>query len=139
MTELSLERGLQAFRAEMDAPIAAFFSSCVNCGVCAQACPFFVETQDPKYTPIKKLEPLRLVWEQEFTLWGRIKNSIGLSRKVTDEMLAEWEELLYDSCTMCARCSLVRPRLPGMEILSLVSGRTVGSSRLRLRSTTRRE
>ena len=109
MTELTLDRGIQAFRDEVDAPVAAFFSSCVHCGICAQACPFYVETGDPKYTPVLKLEPLRLVWEQEFTLWGRVKQLVGLSRPVTDAMLAEWEELLYDSCTMCGRCSMVCP------------------------------
>ena len=109
MSELSLERGLAALRAEIDAPVAAFFSSCVHCGLCATACPFYIETGDPKYTPIRKLEPLRLVWESEFTLWGRIKSTLGLSQKVTDQMLADWEELLYDSCSMCARCSVVCP------------------------------
>ncbi|QGU31541.1 (Fe-S)-binding protein [Thermochromatium tepidum] len=109
MSELTLERGLAAFRAEIDAPTAAFFSSCVHCGLCAQACPFYLETGDPKYTPILKLEPLRRVWENEFTLWGRIKGRLGLQQPVTDEMLAEWEELLYDSCTLCGRCSMVCP------------------------------
>lgn len=109
MSELSLERGLNALRAEIDAPVAAFFSSCVHCGLCAEACLFYVETGDPKYTPIKKLEPLRRVWEAEFTLFGRIKGLFGLNKKVTDEMLAEWEPLLYDSCSMCARCSMVCP------------------------------
>jgi Fe-S oxidoreductase len=109
MSELSLERGLAAFRQEIDAPTAAFFSSCVHCGLCAQACPFYVETGDPKYTPILKLEPLRMIWDSEYTLWGRIKDKLGLAPKVTDEMLAQWEELLYDSCTMCARCSMVCP------------------------------
>ena len=92
MSELSLQRGLDALRAEIDAPVAAFFSSCVHCGLCATACPFYTETGDPKYTPILKLEPLRLVWEAEYTLWGRIKSSLGLSRKVTDAMLEEWEK-----------------------------------------------
>jgi Fe-S oxidoreductase len=109
MSELTLERGLAAFRAEIDAPTAAFFSSCVHCGLCAQSCPFYLETGDPKYTPILKLEPLRRVWENDFTLWGRIKGRLGLQKKVTDEMLAEWEELLYDSCSMCGRCSMVCP------------------------------
>jgi len=109
MTELSLERGIQAFRGEIDAPIASFFSSCVHCGLCAEACPFYAETHDPKYTPIHKLEPLRLVWESEFTLWGRIKSTLGIGRKVDDAMLEEWEPLLYDSCTMCGRCSMVCP------------------------------
>lgn len=118
MSELTIERGLAALRAEVDGPVAAFFSSCVHCGICAQACPFYVETGDPKYTPILKVEPLRLVWQGEFTLWGRIKSALGLQKKVTDAMLAEWEELIYDSCSMCGRCSLVCP--VGNDIQAMV-------------------
>ncbi len=118
VTTFNLERGLAAFRAEVDGPVAAFFSSCVHCGICAQACPFYLETGDPKYTPILKLEPLRLVWESEFTLWGKIKGALGLQRKVTDALLAEWEELIYDSCSMCGRCSMVCP--VGNDIQAMV-------------------
>ncbi len=109
MTEFSLERGLQAWREEIDAPTATFFSSCVRCGLCAQACPFFVETGDPQYTPIHKLEPLRRVWEREFTLLGKLKAKLGFGQPITDAMLDEWEPLLYDSCSMCGRCSMVCP------------------------------
>ncbi len=59
MSSLTLERGLYDFKAAIDAPIASYFSSCVHCGLCAEACLFYVETGDPKYTPIRKLEPLR--------------------------------------------------------------------------------
>ena len=118
MSELTLERGLAALRAEVDGPVAAFFSSCVHCGICATACPFYVETGDPKYTPILKVEPLRRVWKSEFTLWGRLLSTLGLTKKVTDEMLAEWEELIYDSCSMCGRCSLVCP--VGNDIQAMV-------------------
>jgi Fe-S oxidoreductase len=109
MSEASLERGLNAFREQVDAPVAAFFSSCVSCGMCAEACLFYTETGDPRYTPIHKLEPMRLVWEQEYTLVGKLKKLVGLIRPVTDDMLAEWSEVLYGSCTMCGRCSLVCP------------------------------
>lgn len=118
MSEFSLERGIQALRAEIDGPVAAFFSSCVHCGLCATACPFYLETEDPKYTPILKVEPLRRVWEADFTLWGKIKGTLGLQKKVTDEMLAEWEELIYDSCSMCGRCSLICP--VGNDIQAMV-------------------
>ncbi|MFZ0789441.1 MAG: (Fe-S)-binding protein [Chromatiaceae bacterium] len=118
MSELTLDRGLAALRAEVDGPVAAFFSSCVHCGICATACPFYVETGDPKYTPILKVEPLRRVWKSEFTLWGRLLSTLGLTKKVSDEMLAEWEELIYDSCSMCGRCSLVCP--VGNDIQAMV-------------------
>jgi Fe-S oxidoreductase len=109
MSEATLERGMNAFREQMNAPIASFFSSCVNCGMCAEACLFYTETGDPKYTPINKLEPLRRVWEQEFTLWGKLKTMLGLSKPVTNELLEEWESLIYDGCTLCGRCSMVCP------------------------------
>ncbi|WP_177420100.1 (Fe-S)-binding protein [endosymbiont of Lamellibrachia barhami] len=109
MSKATLERGLNALREEIDAPVAAFFSSCVNCGLCAEACLFYTETGDPRYTPINKLEPLRRIWEQEFTLWGRIKKVLGLAQPVTDELLQEWEPLVYDACSLCGRCSMVCP------------------------------
>jgi Fe-S oxidoreductase len=105
----SFEKGINALKEQIDAPIASFFSSCVHCGMCAEACLFFTETGDPKYTPINKVEPLRIIWKQEYTLLGRLGKLFGIGEKVTDEMLTEWETLVYDSCTMCGRCSMICP------------------------------
>ncbi len=105
----SLEKGMNVLKEVIDAPIASYFSSCVHCGLCADACLFYTETDDPKYTPIHKLEPLRRIYEQEYTLLGRLKKMTGLSKPVTDDELDEWQHLVYDSCTMCGRCSLVCP------------------------------
>ena len=105
----SIERGIAAFKQQIDAPIASFFNSCVHCGMCAEACLFYESTKDPKYTPIYKLEPMRRIWKQEYTFWGRFASALGISKPVTDEDLDEWQELLYDSCTLCGRCSLVCP------------------------------
>ncbi|MFA6061927.1 MAG: (Fe-S)-binding protein [Gallionella sp.] len=105
----NLSRGINAFKEVIDAPVASFFSSCVHCGLCAEACLFYTETGEAKYTPIHKLEPLRRIWQQEYTLTGKLAKLFGLSKSVTDEELAEWEPLVYDSCTMCGRCSMVCP------------------------------
>jgi Fe-S oxidoreductase len=109
MSGASLERGLNAFKEQIDAPTATFFSACVHCGMCAEACLFFTETRDPKYTPIHKLEPLRKVWHQEYTFWGKLARTLGLSKPLSDAELTEWEALVYDSCTLCGRCSMVCP------------------------------
>ena len=114
----SLEKGIHALKEVIDAPIASYFNSCVHCGLCAEACLFYLETGDPKYTPIHKVEPLRRVYEQEYTLLGRLKKWTGLSKPVTDAELDQWQELVYDSCTMCGRCSLVCP--VGNDIVYMV-------------------
>jgi len=109
MSQTSLERGINALREQIDAPVAAFFSSCVNCGMCAEACLFYTETRKPEFTPIYKLEPMRRLWEQEYTLIGRAKKLLGLSKPITHEELHEWQDLVYDACTLCGRCSMVCP------------------------------
>ncbi len=112
------ERATNAFLEQIDRPIASFFESCVHCGMCAHACLFYTETGDPQYTPIHKLEPMRRVWEREFTLFGRVKKWLGLSKPVTEEELKAWEPLVYDSCTLCGRCSMTCP--VGNDIVYMV-------------------
>ncbi len=105
----SLDKGINALKEQVDSTVASFFSSCVHCGMCADACLFCTETGDPKRTPINKTEPLRRIWKSEYTLLGRIGKMFGLTAKVDDALLAEWETLVYDSCTLCGRCSMVCP------------------------------
>jgi Fe-S oxidoreductase len=106
---VSLQKGINAMLKQIDAPMASYFDSCVHCGLCATACLFYTETGDPKYTPIHKVEPLHRLWKQEFTFWGKLGKLLGWNKPVTDEELTEWEPLVYDSCTLCGRCSLVCP------------------------------
>ncbi len=105
----SEDRAVNAFREQIDGPIASYLSSCVHCGLCAHACLFYTETEDPRYTPINKVEPLRRVWKSEYTFFGKLASMLGLAKKVTDDLLKEWEPLIYDTCTLCGRCSMVCP------------------------------
>jgi Fe-S oxidoreductase len=103
------DEGVALLNSQIDARVSSYFSSCVHCGLCAEACLFFTETGNPRYTPIYKLEPMRRLWFQRHTLRGRLAKWLGMSKELTREDFAEWEELVYDSCTMCGRCSMVCP------------------------------
>jgi Fe-S oxidoreductase len=105
----SLEKGINALKEQVDSTVAAFFSSCTHCGMCADACLFYTETDEAKRMPINKAEPLRRIWKSEYTLLGRVGKMFGLTAKVDDALLTEWETLVYDSCTLCGRCSMVCP------------------------------
>ena len=105
----AFEQGVAALREQIDAKVASYFSSCVHCGICAEACLFFTETNDPRYTPIYKLEPMKKLWRQEHTFWGKLGKAMGLVKPLTEADFADWERLVYDSCTLCGRCSMVCP------------------------------
>lgn len=126
MSEATLDKGINALKEQIDAPVAAFFSSCTHCGMCADACLFYTENKDPDFVPIKKVEPMRRLWEQEYTLLGRLKKLTGLSKKITDEELQEWKHLVYDSCSLCGRCSMVCP--VGNDITGMIRKMREGMS-----------
>jgi Fe-S oxidoreductase len=94
--------------------LAAYLEACVHCGQCATACHFYEVTGDPKYTPAYKLFPMAKAHKRTKWPW-----SLMGGPRITEADLQEWEELLYDSCTMCGRCTQVCPM--GIDISSIVA------------------
>ncbi|HHI82748.1 MAG TPA: (Fe-S)-binding protein [Rhizobiales bacterium] len=102
-----------------DADVAAYVESCVHCGECAEACHFYLGTKDPRYTPTYKLFPLVKVYKRHKAPLSSIRKMFGLvPDELTLDELKEWEPLVYDSCTMCARCTLVCPM--GIDIAGTI-------------------
>ena len=119
MTQTKAEIAVAKFLEYTDGEVASFFESCVHCGLCSGACPFFVSTQDPKYTPTYKLLPMVKAYKREKAPLSKIRKMFGLvPDPVTEEELLEWEPLVYDSCTMCGRCTTVCPM--GIDIAGTI-------------------
>ncbi|MES2000582.1 MAG: (Fe-S)-binding protein [Pseudomonadota bacterium] len=113
-----VETAMRHFVKDFGAVAATYMESCIHCGMCAEACHFYVASGNPKYTPIWKLEPFKQAYKREAGPFAMIYRALNLKKKVTVEQLEEWQELLYDSCTMCGRCTLICPM--GIDIASLV-------------------
>ncbi len=119
--ELSDEERVRRAKAKMiekiDARMATDLESCVHCGMCAEACPFYITTHDGKYTPVHKLFLLRRVFRRELSP-NRWLHRL-FRRDITVKDLEAWQELVYDSCTECGRCSLICPM--GIHISDMVA------------------
>lgn len=102
--------------------------TCVHCGMCAEACHYYVATQDAKYTPIRKLDMLRRVYRRELGP-NRWLHKL-LTRDITAEELEEWQELVYDSCTECGRCSLICPMGIHIQDMIIMSREALASAGL---------
>ncbi len=113
-----VERAMNSFVKDCGILAAAYFETCVHCGLCAEACHFYEVTKDPKYTPILKVEPFKQAYKREYGPFAPIYKMFNLKPKVTIGKLEQWQELLYDSCTECGRCSLVCPM--GIDIAALI-------------------
>lgn len=116
---MNLSAAIETFIDNIDASAAAYLDACVHCGQCAQACHFYEVTGDVRYTPVWKLEPMRRVYKRHKAPLSGLKKMFGLvPDEVSEDMLRDWEELLYDSCTLCGRCTIVCPM--AIDIAGLV-------------------
>lgn len=113
------ERAMASLARSLDARTSMNLDACIHCGMCADACHFHVATDDARYIPILKAEPLKRVYKRECGPFAPIFRLLGLSRPFTGEDLAEWQHLLYDSCNLCGRCSLICPM--GIDVAGLVA------------------
>src|SRR6056297_3777039 len=112
------ENAMQAFAQNFGAYAALNLESCIHCGMCADACHYYIATEDPKYTPILKAEPFKQAYRRESGAFAPFFKLLGLKKKVTVDQLEEWQELLFDSCNLCGRCSLICPM--GIEVAELI-------------------
>lgn len=105
--EERLARAKAVMHAKTDRALALDLESCVNCGYCSEACHFYQSTQDPKYTPTRKLDLLRRVHMRETSAFAPLRRLY--TKDITVDELRVWQELVYDSCTECGRCSMACP------------------------------
>ncbi len=114
MTEtIDVRAAADKFLALVGRPLAAWAEACVHCGLCAEACHFYRATRDPKHTPAWKILPIAKAHRARTGFLAML----GLAPKITAEDLKEWEELIFDTCNMCGRCTLVCPM--GIDIASI--------------------
>jgi Fe-S oxidoreductase len=114
----SVAGAMKGFAHEMGALSAFRLESCIHCGICAEACHFYIATDDPQYTPIWKVEPFKQAYKRETSTFAPLYRLFGFKREVTADQLAQWQHLLFDSCNLCGRCSLICPM--GIDVAALI-------------------
>ncbi len=113
-----VDAAMRSFVREFGVTAALHMESCVRCGLCAEACHFHAASGEAKHTPVYKLELFRRAYWREASPFAPLVRALGLVRSPSIAELQQWQELIYDSCSMCGRCTLVCPM--GIDIAELV-------------------
>ncbi len=109
---------MEGFLVEFGPHASSYMNACVRCGLCAEACHFYLTTGEAKYTPIHKLKPFEDAYHRTQSPFSWLAGMVGMAPRLSITELQEWEELIYDSCTLCGRCTLACPM--GIDISELV-------------------
>jgi Fe-S oxidoreductase len=83
-------------RAETGSRLKAYVKTCVHCGLCSDACHFFLSfDRDPRYSPVGKIRQ---------TLYKFMEG-----KTVTPDDIRKAAIIAYTECNLCRRCVLYCP------------------------------
>jgi Fe-S oxidoreductase len=87
--------------------LKTFMKTCIHCGLCSEACHFFLSyKRDPSYAPVSKIK---------LTLWDMVRKK----GKVDSETIKMYARIAYTECNICRRCSMYCPF--GIDMAYLLS------------------
>lgn len=114
--EERIKRVKETFMRKLDGRKAVDLDTCLQCGMCAEACHFYEATQDEKFAPVYKFRPLRRFYRRELSPMRWLFRPF--TRDISMADLEEWQTLVYDGCTSCGRCDMMCPM--GVNISTLI-------------------
>jgi len=78
--------------------------ACTHCGLCNDACHYYVSIREPELVPTYKADRLRNVWKRNHDWLGQIWPWYVGARQLDDEVIRQLWDTAWGSCTMCGRC-----------------------------------
>ena len=121
-------RAKKVFLRKLDGHRAVDIDTCLQCGMCAEACHFYEATQNEKYAPVYKYRLARRFYRRELSPMRWLYKMFTPDISVSD--LEEWRHYLYDACTGCGRCDMICPMGINISTLIRISREAVGAAGL---------
>jgi Fe-S oxidoreductase len=107
--ELLLRQMRQALGKYVNGKTLSMMKSCVQCGLCADACHYYASTGDPDYIPGARLQKFRDVLNAYF---HPVRSRIPFLKGSPEDLGRTIDELYkaaFESCTICGKCALHCP------------------------------
>ncbi len=105
------QRGQLAAELGRDMPreTSAQIEACVHCGMCAEACHYYLSTGDPELTPVAKAHKFMRLYRAHHDGAGRTAPGLVGAAEVTDASASAMHRAAFEHCSLCGRCSLTCP------------------------------
>jgi len=83
--------------AETGARFEAYINTCVHCGLCSEACHFYLSyDKDPAFSPVGKVKQ---------TLWEFVRRK----GRVSPDLIRRAVKIAHTECNLCKRCAMYCP------------------------------
>jgi len=109
ISEDSREKMIPLLRNMITWRTLTMMNSCVNCGMCADACHYYLSTNDPRLIPASKMEKLtRILRKHQGFLTSKVP-FLEKSHHLTSQEANDLYRIIFEHCSLCGRCGMACP------------------------------
>ncbi len=104
-----VQTAIEVLNKQLNQPLVTAFEVCARCGICTEACHYYVADPKPENMPAAKAEQLRKVYRAEHDPLSRLFPAWTGAERLTEERIAALAETAFYRCTLCYRCTVNCP------------------------------
>jgi Fe-S oxidoreductase len=109
LSEAKAAAALDVLQSRLNRALEASFEACVRCGLCAEACHYYMANPKPEHVPAHRAELLRSLYRSQADPMAKIAPGWVGARKLDQDLVNQLIHAAWGSCTMCGRCVLNCP------------------------------
>ncbi|MCL4395702.1 MAG: (Fe-S)-binding protein [Chloroflexi bacterium] len=109
MASEAVATALQVLEKQINRPLMAALEVCARCGICAEACHYYVAEPELKHVPAYRAEQLRKVTRRKHDFFGEHFPKWVNAQDLDEPMLERMAEMAFSECTLCRRCTFNCP------------------------------
>lgn len=100
---------LEVLEKQLNQPLSTALEVCARCGICAEACHYYISEPNLEHTPAYRGEELRSVYRRGHDWLGRVAPWLVNAKDLDETMLERLAEMAFSECTLCRRCTFNCP------------------------------
>lgn len=106
LSSADIEKALDIFEKTIHSDYAAYLNSCVHCGLCANACHYYLANGESESIPAFKLNLIHSIFQKHLAGGGKLFPFQKQPRSFDKQIIKEWIDTLFGRCSLCGRCTI---------------------------------
>lgn len=109
MSDTPVVTALEFLEKQLNRPLVASLEVCARCGLCAEACHYYVADPESKHIPAYRGEQLRSIYRRKHDFFGKFFPQWVKAKDLDKTTLERLAEIAFSECSLCRRCTFNCP------------------------------
>ncbi|MCS7229663.1 MAG: (Fe-S)-binding protein [Candidatus Kryptonium sp.] len=105
----NIQKVFELLDKQLNQPLKSSLEVCARCGICAEACHYYVSEPKLEHVPAFRAEQLRKIYRRKYNFFGKYFPWLVNAQELDEEQFNKLVEIAFSECTLCRRCTFNCP------------------------------